>query len=1779
MLVLAVAATESRAVSTWRAIADSRTNNAVQMLTQSVGWSVGATGAISQTLDGGTTWTPQISNVPYDLKGVWGSDATHVWAVGLSATLLKWDGSSWSKATLPGSFANDLLAVSGLSASSVWAVGKSGTVLYWNGSTWSLQTIPSATTSKDFASVCAVDATHVWAVGTSGTIIKFDGSVWSQQTSTVGTDLTGVWGSSATNVYAVGAAGVLLHSTDGTTWTSLATPSGGSNITGITGADATHMWIIYGSTISFSSNGTAWASQSVVPATQTFNGISAAPGVNFAVAVGIKKSSAVFSAGAAWTNKPSSPVTPVANNAVYLVPTTTTGWAVGDGGLIEHTTDGGTTWTVQTSGVTGNLTGVWASSTTTAWVVGRGGIILKTTNSGGTWTAQTSTVVTDLASVAGNSATSLWAVGASGVILKGDGTNWVAQAAPAGTTTTLFNSVWAIDATHVWAVGASGVIIVFNGTVWATQSSTVTTDLAGVWGTSTTNLYAVGLGGVILHTTDGGTTWAAMISGTTTDNFTSIAGADATHVTAVTSGGSIYFYDGTTTWVKQIVIPTTQGYRGVSAASTTLVIAVGVNKSYAVFKAGGAWNDTASVTPTTGFNCAWGIDDSQIWFGGAGGVVMYWNGVSWTSTATGGGNVLGIWGTDNSNIWAVCANGYIARWDGVNWVSDNSPTGTSLNSVYGTTVNGATEVWAVGNGGIIYHRVGSNWNSVASPVTTNLNGVWFADATHGWAVGGSANSSTAIRYGTVSGVTGWTADFSATSSDDIYAVSGSSATAVWAVGGNGLLERASTTIGWGQQSGGLTTDTMTGVAVVSPTSQWAVGGTTILRGTGTSWLADGAVPVASLPLSKVFATGVNTVFITASNGMVFVNSPPLVPEISVQEPVGVNLDSGLATIDFGIIISPNSSPVKTFSVVNTGATALNNLVVTKDGTGSADYVVSPLSPVGTSLAVGATATFTVTFTPTLAGTRPAALHIGSSDLDEPSFLVNLTGTGRLPPKIVTQPLPKVVNPGTAVTFSVVATGAGPLTYQWQNLAGNIVGQTSSSLKFASVTKGNEDTHYDVVVTDTTTGLSVTSNAVSLSVNNPIIIATPPVAQSAHVGDPVTFSVAVAGSSTLPITYQWRRNSVSIAGATGATFTIPSVQIANAGSYSVLVKNVVGSVISPVPDVALNVGDTGVKVVKVLAGSTATLPALFGGAVTGYTWTKTVGTQPAVNDPRYVGWTAKTLTISKTQVTPIDDSGTYTCVGHFATGDVTATFQVIVYTDVPVITTASPITMPDGIVGGPYNGGMGYQIMVDSSQAKTPTAFAVAGLPTGLTVNPLTGLISGTPAVALTADKTYTLAITVSNAKGKATATASLKIKAPPYGSVGVFVGPIGREAVLSKNLGGRIDITTTTAGGFTGKVTLGATAYSIAGGTLTTDIAGMVKPHGVAVIKRTGLPSLTVTFDIDNTTTNHLLVNGDINDGTAHATFTGWRKKWGTVMPAPEQTDLNTYLGYYTFGMDIPDAQDNVEATPQGMSFGSFTVAPTTGAVTAAGKLADGTTFTCASFAGPHGQVLVFQAPSGTLGSVCGTLTITQGVQPFTPAYGNNTIAGTVSWYRAAVVTTTAHTYKAGFGPMDLTAFGGRYIAPVAPAAVMGLAEDGITTNPNAKLVFSRGGVDSTAVDTTQTHTNPGISLYIKTAGTSALPSSNADYTTLTVTPGTGAFTGTFKVTDTNPAAPATNITRSATFYGILIPDLVNGISGQGYFLLNRRPVVTPVTVPVTPPQLLSNTDVLSGLVLLQKLR
>ncbi|HEY8399793.1 MAG TPA: Ig-like domain-containing protein, partial [Cytophagaceae bacterium] len=69
----------------------------------------------------------------------------------------------------------------------------------------------------------------------------------------------------------------------------------------------------------------------------------------------------------------------------------------------------------------------------------------------------------------------------------------------------------------------------------------------------------------------------------------------------------------------------------------------------------------------------------------------------------------------------------------------------------------------------------------------------------------------------------------------------------------------------------------------------------------------------------------------------------------------------------------------------------------------------------------------------------------------------------------------------------------------------------------------------------------------------------PLNQTVIERDPVTFSVTVNG--TAPFTYQWQKNGVNIPGANAISYTIPSVSLADAGNYRVVVTNEYGSVTS------------------------------------------------------------------------------------------------------------------------------------------------------------------------------------------------------------------------------------------------------------------------------------------------------------------------------------------------------------------------------------------------------------------------------------------------------------------------------------------------------------------------------------------------------------------------------------------------------------------------------------------
>lgn len=174
------------------------------------------------------------------------------------------------------------------------------------------------------------------------------------------------------------------------------------------------------------------------------------------------------------------------------------------------------------------------------------------------------------------------------------------------------------------------------------------------------------------------------------------------------------------------------------------------------------------------------------------------------------------------------------------------------------------------------------------------------------------------------------------------------------------------------------------------------------------------------------------------------------------------------------------------------------------------------------------------------------------------FNITYTITNAWPdaPFIITQPASQIAAPGSDVAFSVAASGAGALHYQWRFGAANLAGATTSMLALTNVQSGQAG-DYSVVITNFAG--SVTSAPASLTIAAAPVIVAQPESQTVAPGQSAVFTVTATG--TMPLFYQWRFNGLPLPGATGSSYTRANVQPGDAGNYSVVITNLAGSVVS------------------------------------------------------------------------------------------------------------------------------------------------------------------------------------------------------------------------------------------------------------------------------------------------------------------------------------------------------------------------------------------------------------------------------------------------------------------------------------------------------------------------------------------------------------------------------------------------------------------------------------------
>jgi hypothetical protein len=278
-----------------------------------------------------------------------------------------------------------------------------------------------------------------------------------------------------------------------------------------------------------------------------------------------------------------------------------------------------------------------------------------------------------------------------------------------------------------------------------------------------------------------------------------------------------------------------------------------------------------------------------------------------------------------------------------------------------------------------------------------------------------------------------------------------------------------------------------------------------------------------------------------------------------------------------------------------------------------------------------------------------------------------TLTVNLPPSIATQPQSQSVLAGGSASFTVVASGTGTLKYQWykngSSARGNIATYNINNVKMDDA--GN----YLVIITNNYG--SATSAVATLMVNGTLTITNQPQNLTVTQGQNAVFSVTAGG--TTPLGYQWYFNSSALSGATSSTLILTNVQTNQAGSYAVVVSNVVGSITSAVATLVVYVPPGIVAQPQsqtVVAGQNVTISvAASGTAPLGCQWyfNGTALTAPANWSP--TNWT---LTLSNVQT---GIAGTYSAVVTNLAGSITSE---------PATLT---VTNPDIVLSVPAGAGM------------------------------------------------------------------------------------------------------------------------------------------------------------------------------------------------------------------------------------------------------------------------------------------------------------------------------------------------------------------------------------------------------------------------------------------------------------------------------------------------------------
>lgn len=237
------------------------------------------------------------------------------------------------------------------------------------------------------------------------------------------------------------------------------------------------------------------------------------------------------------------------------------------------------------------------------------------------------------------------------------------------------------------------------------------------------------------------------------------------------------------------------------------------------------------------------------------------------------------------------------------------------------------------------------------------------------------------------------------------------------------------------------------------------------------------------------------------------------------------------------------------------------------------YVDGVQSPTMFNVTAGTGNESPSTTTNYLAMGLPSTAQRGGYDIDfygYKSGVILPTGYND-PVTISAQPNGQSVALGQTATFSVTVAGTPPFAYQWYRDGSAVANATNSTYTTEAVDSDDNGAAFVVVVSNICNVVTSSPPAI-LQILIPPTITTQP--QSLTVTNGVPASFTVVASSTATLYYQWRFDGSNLANETNSTLAFSSVSPSHAGGYDVIVSNIAGSVTSTVATLVVRVFDFG-----------------------------------------------------------------------------------------------------------------------------------------------------------------------------------------------------------------------------------------------------------------------------------------------------------------------------------------------------------------------------------------------------------------------------------------------------------------------------------------------------------------------------------------------------------------------------------------------------------------------------